>query len=98
MRQSNSAWEKTALASFNISLARLSSLTSRSKSLTLCASLLFEACDHRCRIEQAYRCYAKLGGLKHIIDVCWRAPVQGVYRTLFDSCEFKEARAAAAEF
>src|SRR6185312_2242051 len=37
-RRSNSAWAKNALASFRISLARRSSLTSRSSSLTRCAS------------------------------------------------------------
>ena len=34
MRRSSSAWAKNALASFKISLARRSSLTSRSSSLT----------------------------------------------------------------
>src|SRR5690606_1443090 len=37
-RRSSSAWAKNALASFRISLARRSSLTSRSRSLTRCAS------------------------------------------------------------
>lgn len=37
-RRSSSAWAKNALASFKISLARRSSLTSRSRSFTRCAS------------------------------------------------------------
>ena len=39
-RRSNSAWAKNALASFRISLARRSSLTSRFRSFTRCASLV----------------------------------------------------------
>src|SRR3546814_5416461 len=37
-RRSSSAWAKNALASFSISLARRSSLTSRSSAFTRCAS------------------------------------------------------------
>ena len=39
-RRSSSAWAKNALASFRISLARRSSLTSRSRSLTRCVWLV----------------------------------------------------------